>query len=73
MDIRDFVDLEELEEMQEAWAKATGMAAVFTDADGNYLTGETNFTNFCAKLTRGTPEGLRRCIDRSARTGKGRY
>ena len=63
MDIRDFVDLEELEEMQEAWAKATGMAAVFTDADGNYLTGETNFTNFCAKLTRGTPEGLRRCID----------
>ena len=60
MDIRDFVDLEELEAIQIAWASATGLASIFTDADGNYITGEQNFTDFCMKLTRGTAEGLRR-------------
>lgn len=63
MNIRDFVDLEELEEIQAAWAKATGLAAIFTDADGEYITGDCNFTDFCIKLTRGTAEGLRRCVD----------
>lgn len=63
MDIRDFVDLEELESMQIAWSNATGLASIFTDAEGNYITGEQNFTDFCIKLTRGTSEGLRRCVD----------
>lgn len=63
MDIRDFVDLEELESMQTAWSQATGLASIFTDAEGNYITGEQNFTDFCIKLTRGTSEGLRRCVD----------
>lgn len=63
MDIRDFVDLKELEEIQEAWSNATGLASVFTDAKGEYITGDYNFTDFCIKLTRGSEEGLRRCID----------
>ena len=63
MDIRDFVNLEELEAIQIAWASATGLASIFTDADGNFITGEQNFTDFCMKLTRGTAEGLHRCVD----------
>ena len=63
MDIRDFVDLEELEAIQIAWASATGLASIFTDAGGNFITGEQNFTDFCMKLTRGTAEGLHRCVD----------
>lgn len=63
MNIRDFVDLNELEAIQDAWAEATGLAAIFTDADGQYITGESNFTDFCIKLTRGSQEGLRRCVD----------
>ncbi|MDD6657153.1 MAG: PocR ligand-binding domain-containing protein [Lachnospiraceae bacterium] len=63
MDIRDFVDLEELESMQIAWSQATGLASIFTDAEGNYITGDQNFTDFCIKFTRGTSEGLRRCVD----------
>ncbi|MGN0248547.1 MAG: PocR ligand-binding domain-containing protein [Lachnospiraceae bacterium] len=63
MDIRDFVDIEELEAIQIAWASATGLASIFTDADGNFITGEQNFTDFCMKLTRGTAEGLHRCVD----------
>ncbi len=63
MNIRDFVDLGELEALQEAWANATGLAAIFTDANGEYITGDYNFTDFCIKLTRGTAEGMRRCVD----------
>lgn len=63
MNIRDFVDLKELEAIQDAWAEATGLAAIFTDAEGQYITGESNFTDFCIKLTRGSQEGLRRCVD----------
>lgn len=63
MDIRDFVDLKELEGIQEAWSNATGLAAIFTDANGEYITKDCNFTDFCIKLTRGTKEGLRRCVD----------
>ncbi|MGN0131694.1 MAG: PocR ligand-binding domain-containing protein [Lachnospiraceae bacterium] len=63
MDIRDFVDLGELEAIQAAWANATGLAAIFTDANGEYITGDYNFTDFCIKLTRGSAEGMRRCVD----------
>lgn len=63
MDIREFVDLGELEALQAAWANATGLAAIFTDANGEYITGDYNFTDFCIKLTRGSAEGLRRCVD----------
>lgn len=63
MDIREFVDLDELEAIQAAWANATGLAAIFTDAEGEYITGDYNFTDFCIKLTRGSQEGLKRCVD----------
>lgn len=63
MDIREFVNLEELEAIQAAWANATGLAAIFTDAAGEYITGDYNFTDFCIKLTRGSREGMRRCVD----------
>ena len=63
MNIRDFIDLEELQAIQDAWASATGLAAIFTDAEGEYITGESNFTDFCIKLTRGSKEGMRRCVD----------
>lgn len=63
MDIREFVDLKELEAIQAAWSNATGLASIFTDPKGEYITGDCNFTDFCIKYTRGTHEGLRRCVD----------
>lgn len=63
MDIREFVDLKELEAIQIAWSNVTGLASIFTDAKGEYITGDCNFTDFCIKYTRGTKEGLRRCVD----------
>lgn len=61
MDIRDFVDVKELEALMKDWSDATGLAAIGVDANGEYFTGAINFTDFCMKYTRGCEEGLRRC------------
>ena len=45
----------------ENWATATGLATVAVDADGTYLSDCFNFTDFCMKYTRQSPEGKRRC------------
>lgn len=62
MNIRDFVDLHQLEEILTAWSKATGMATIALDDQGEYITGEIGFTDFCMKYTRGCEEGAKRCL-----------
>lgn len=62
MNIRDFFDVSLLEEVMTEWSKATGMATIAMDNHNEYITGEIGFTDFCTKYTRGTKEGLRRCI-----------
>lgn len=61
MNIRDFVDLKQLQEMQNDLSDATGFALVVLDNNGEKITKESNFTDFCAKYTRGSDEGDRRC------------
>lgn len=61
MHISDFFDLSLLEQVMVDWSKATGMATVAVDNEGNYITKEIGFTDFCMKYTRGSAEGLRRC------------
>lgn len=62
MDIRDFLDLKKLQEIQDSFSEATGLAAIAVDNKGEYLTEGSNFTDFCMKYTRGSEEGKRRCI-----------
>lgn len=59
--ISDFVDMEKFEEIMSNWAKATGLATVAVDADGNYISQCYNFTDFCIKYTRGSEKGRERC------------
>ena len=61
MDIRDFVNVNELEKLMQNWADATGLATIGVDANGEYFTKDVNFTDFCIKYTRGSSEGLARC------------
>lgn len=61
MDIRDFMDLDKLQELQDKFSDATGLAAIAVDNNGEYITKESNFTDFCMKYTRGSAEGKRRC------------
>lgn len=62
MKISDFMDLRELQSIQDQFSDATGLAAIATDAEGNYITQGSNFTDFCMKYTRNSPEGMKRCV-----------
>jgi len=72
LDIPDFCDMDQFEQMMKNWAASTGLATVAVGRDGKYISGSYNFTDFCQNLTRKSPEGLRRCIE-CDRKGKGTY
>lgn len=62
VELKEFFDTKLLEQIMKEWSLATGMATIATDAEGNYITGEVGFTDFCIKYTRGSAEGMRRCV-----------
>ena len=61
MNIRDFLDLKKLQELQDNFSDATGLAAVLQDNKGVNITKESNFTDFCMKYTHSSEEGSHRC------------
>lgn len=72
MKLSDFMDMAHLQEIQDAFSEATGLAAIAVDAEGNYITKGSGFTDFCMKHTRGCNEGAKRCQKCDA-TGHGVY
>lgn len=72
MDIRKIVDLKEFQRIQDLFSDATGLAAIAVDAQGEYISSGSNFTDFCMKYTRGNAEGSERC-SRCDREGQGTY
>ncbi|WP_093794887.1 PocR ligand-binding domain-containing protein [Sporomusa acidovorans] len=75
--IQDIIDVEFLQDFQDSFAEALGVASVTVDIDGNPVTKPSNFTKFCIEYTRGSKAGLARCMEcdrkggaESARTGK---
>lgn len=72
MKIQEFCNMKKFEGIMSNWAKATGLATVAVGADGKYISACYNFTDFCIKLTRGCPEGKKRCEHCDA-TGNGVY
>lgn len=72
MKIQEFCDMKVFEKIMKNWAKATGLATVAVGADGEYISGCYNFTDFCIKLTRGCEEGKKRC-EKCDREGQGVY
>lgn len=50
MNIRDFMDLQKMQEVQDEFSNATGLAAIAIDNDGQYLTEGSNFTDFCNEV-----------------------
>lgn len=70
--IVDICDMTKFEGIMQNWAMSTGLATVAVDADGNYISGCYNFTDFCIEYTRGSKEGCKRCV-KNDQTGKGVY
>lgn len=56
----DVIDRSTLQSLQDAFAEATGMAALATDDTGAVTRG-SNFTDFCMNLTRKSTIGCERC------------
>ncbi len=65
----DVIDRHTLQSIQDAFAAATGMAAIATDKNGPVTEG-SNFTDFCMNLTRKSRVGADRCNQCDLRGGE---
>ncbi|MDC7240984.1 MAG: PocR ligand-binding domain-containing protein [Spirochaetales bacterium] len=59
--LEDFIDLKQLQKIQDNFSEAMGMACITVNNEGEPVTRESGFTDFCIKHTRGSKEGLKRC------------
>lgn len=50
INIKDVIDVQELQTLQDNWAKATDLAFVTVDCNGIPITEYSNFTPFCKKM-----------------------
>lgn len=60
--LTDLTKLEQLQQIQDSFVKATGVASIITDVDGNPITKPSNFCGVCEAI-RGTEEGNRKCVE----------
>lgn len=56
----EIINLQSLQEIQDKFSEATGIAAVIVDANGAPVTKPSKFTEFCCYI-RSFPEGFERC------------
>ena len=59
MEIIDFIDLEELQKMQDTFSLATGMAAITVDLKGNFITFGLNKADYIAKNIEYSSDGTK--------------
>ncbi|MBS5144008.1 MAG: PocR ligand-binding domain-containing protein [Butyricicoccus pullicaecorum] len=59
--LKDIIDPQKLQEIQDQFSDATGLAAITMDGDNTYITKGSNFTDFCMKYTRESSIGKERC------------
>lgn len=57
----EIVNTQILQEIQDKFSEATGLAAVIVDPEGNPITKPSNFTKFCSYI-RSRSQGLTRCV-----------
>lgn len=67
----DLFDLEEIQAIQDRFAKANGVASLITGPDGTPITKPSNFCRLCTEIIRRTDKGLRNCRCSDAELGKG--
>lgn len=61
MHLTDFIDVDTLQKMQDAFSEMTGIAAITADANGVAVTEGSCFTDFCMNYTRNSASGGIRC------------
>jgi len=68
--VDDLIDLNVLQQFQNSFSAATGMASISVDNKKGSITEPSKFTDFCMKYTRGSTEGNKRCIECDINGGK---
>ncbi|WP_287126250.1 PocR ligand-binding domain-containing protein [Desulfobacter sp.] len=57
----DLFNLTDIQQLQDLYAKAFGVAAIITHPDGTWITQPSNFTDLCEKIIRNTKKGCEKC------------
>lgn len=66
----DVFNIEEIQTIQDAFANATGVASLITDANGIPITKPSNFVRLCNDIIRKTDKGLKNCMHSDACIGR---
>lgn len=66
----DIFDLNEIQEIQDSFSYATGVASLITDANGDPITKPTNFCNLCNDVIRKTDKGRANCLHSDSIIGR---
>jgi len=67
--IEELFSLEELQRMQDQFARSTGLASIITRPDGTPITAPSNFTRMCQDIIRRTKKGAANCCKSDANFG----
>jgi PAS domain S-box-containing protein len=65
----DLFDLEAIQQIQDEFSSATGVASIITYPDGRPITKPSNFTRFCSEIVRQTDKGCHNCYKSDAELG----
>ncbi|OEU51122.1 MAG: hypothetical protein BA871_12485 [Desulfuromonadales bacterium C00003096] len=70
LSFENLFDLDEIQKVQDAFAKATGVASITTDTNGRPITKPSNFCRLCRDIIRKTEKGLTNCMYSNAVLGR---
>ena len=62
MKLKEIIDLQVLQQMQDKFARATGLASVIVNKEGEPMTRYSNYTQYC-QLIHSSPLGRKRCTE----------
>lgn len=66
----ELFDLAEIQQIQDEFSAATGVASIITLPNGTPITAPSNFTHLCNDIIRKTPKGCSNCFKSDAALGR---
>ncbi|MHB8067879.1 MAG: MASE3 domain-containing protein [Desulfobaccales bacterium] len=70
IDFHDLFNMDDIQRIQDLFAKATGVASIITNPDGTPITKPSNFCHLCINIIRQTELGLKNCYYSDAIIGR---
>ncbi len=70
LSLEDLFNLDDVQQLQDAFAKAIGVGSMIYRPDGTPITKKSNFTRLCGAIVRSTEKGRANCYKSSAALGR---